>query len=159
MANISRYLAIAVLLLGLVSLVMGSVFIAQGVEKNNWIKDAMRTEQITLDLDDDEVAKGNVVDSATEAQTAADTLREHRRGIAPTYSDLGRYDPTNPEHLSYAQALNLENYLYLAVLSFGVIDVVIVSGVFMLVVGLALGTTGVTILVLTRRHGRAVSAK
>jgi len=149
-----RYLAIGILLLAVVSVVIGSVFISQGVEKNNWIKGAMQVEKITLDLDEDEVAAGNVIDSATEAQTAADTLREHRRGIAPTYSELmgeGRYDPTNPAHLSYAQALNLENYLYLAVLSFGVIDIVIVIGVFMIIVGIALGATGVTALVLARK--------
>ncbi|MFC1994491.1 hypothetical protein ACFLVI_04415 [Chloroflexota bacterium] len=150
-----RYLAIGILLLAVVSVVIGSVFISQGVEKNNWIKGAMQVEKITLDLDEDEVAAGNVIDSATEAQTAADTLREHRRGIAPTYSELmgeGRYDPSNPAHLSYAQALNLENYLYLAVLSFGVIDIVIVIGVFMIIVGIALGATGVTALVLARKQ-------
>ena len=44
--------------------------------------------------------------------------------------------------LTYAQALNLENYLYLAVTAFGVFTVVKASGAFMIVMGLALGTTG-----------------
>jgi len=53
--------------------------------------------------------------------------------------------------LSYAQALNLENYLYLAVLGFGVTDIVLASGVFMIIMGIALGATGVTLFALARR--------
>ncbi len=85
---------------------------------------------------------------------AGDTIREHRRGIAPSYSDLlgdGRYDPTDPQQLTYAQALNLENYLYLAVVAFGLTQSVIVSGVFMVVTGLALGGTGVVLYRLGQR--------
>jgi hypothetical protein len=86
-----------------------------------------------------------VIDSAEKAQIAGDTVREHRHGIAPTYGDLlgdGRFNPADPAQLTYAQALNLENYLYLAVASFGVFTVVKVVGVFMIVIGLALGATG-----------------
>jgi len=99
------------------------------------------------------VATGEVVDSADEAQVAGDVIREHRRSIAPTYEELlagGRFDPSNPKHLSYAQALNMENYLYLAVLGFGVTTIVIGSGVFMIVTGFAIGTTGVVLLQLAR---------
>jgi hypothetical protein len=76
---------------------------------------------------------------------AGDTIREHRRSIAPTYSDLlgeGHYDPTDPQQLTYAQAMNLENYLYLAVVAFGLTQAVMASGVFMVITGLALGGTG-----------------
>jgi hypothetical protein len=79
---------------------------------------------------------------------AGDTIREHRRNIAPTYSDLlgeGRYDPTNPEQLTYAQAMNLENYLYLAVVAFGLTQAVMGRGVFMVITGLALGSAGVVL--------------
>jgi len=152
--RISRYLAIVVLLLGVVSLALGILFIAQGVDKDNLLRETMREEQVTYLLPEEEVAKGNVIDTAEEAQRVADTIREHRRGIAPTYEDLlagGRFDPTNPTHLSYAQALNMENYLYLAVLGFGVTDVVIASGVFMIIMGIALGGTGVVLFGLVRR--------
>ena len=82
---------------------------------------------------------------STALQAAGDVVREHRHGISPTYGDLlagGRFDPTNPTQLSYAQALNLENYLYLAVASFGVFTVVKGVGAFMIVTGLGLGITG-----------------
>jgi hypothetical protein len=57
----------------------------------------------------------------------------------------GRYDPTNPAHLSYAQAINMENYLYLGVLAFGLTDVVLGSGVVMILTGVALGGIGVAL--------------
>jgi len=150
MARLSRYLPLSriVLIMAVVTLVIGIVFIVQGVTKAEWMKDAMRVEQVTLGIEESAVAKGDVVDSASEAQHAGDTIREHRRGIAPTYDDLlsgGRFDPTNPEHLSYAQALNMENYLYLAVLGFGVTDMVIASGGFMIATGIALGATSVAL--------------
>jgi len=154
MVRISQYLAILVLILGVVGMVVGSVFIAQAVEKDNWMREAMRVEQVTLSLSDEQIAAGQVIDSLEEAQIAGDTIREHRRNIAPTYEDLlggGRYDPTNPKQLSYAQALNMENYLYLAVLGFGVTTVIIGTGVFMVITGFALGVTGV---VLFRLSGR-----
>ena len=154
MVRISRYLAIMVLLAGVVGVVIGSVFIAQAVEKNNWMKEAMHVEKVTLGLDESAVTEGEVVDSLEEAQVAGDVIREHRRNIASTYEELlagGRFDPTNPKQLSYAQALNMENYLYLAVLGFGVTTVIIGSGTFMIMTGIALGASGVALLGLARR--------
>jgi len=139
-----KKIAITVVLLGMVAVVFGGVFIGLGIAKNNQLVAAMQVEQVALPLGED--AEPSAIDSAGEAQAAGDLIREHRRGIAPTYQELlgeGRFDPTNPEHLSYAQALNMENYLYLAVIGFGLIQATIASGVFMLVTGLALGGTGV----------------
>ena len=133
---------------------MGSVFIAQAVQKDHWMAEVMRVEHVTLGLSEEQIAKGEVVDTAKEAQIAGDTIREHRRNIAPTYEDLlggGQFDPTNPKDLSYAQALNMENYLYLAVLGFGVTTVIIGTGVFMILIGIALGGTGVVLLGLARK--------
>lgn len=79
------------------------------------------------------------------AQTAGNLVTEYRRGIAPTYGDLlggERFNPTDSKQLTYAQALNLENYLYLAVTAFGVFTVVKTTGAFMIMMGLALGATG-----------------
>jgi len=147
----SRYLAMVVLILGVVSMAMGIAFIVQGQAKANFMKEAMRQEQITLGLDESAVARGEIVDSSGEAQVAGDTVREHRHGIAATYSELGRFDPTNTTHVTYMQALNLENYLYLAVASFGLTTVAIASGAFMIVTGIALGGTGVVLFQLAKR--------
>lgn len=152
MVNISRYLAMMVLLLGLVGIVMGAVFIGLGVSKNNVLVEAMHVEQVRLPLHGEE-EEPTIIDNAQKAEEAGDLIREHRRNIAPTYQELlgeGRYDPTNPAHLSYAQALNMENYLYLAVVGFGLIQAVIASGVFMVVTGIALGGTGLVLFKLAR---------
>lgn len=148
MSVVTKYLWIVVLGLSVAAFALGVMFIVQGVTKADWMEDAMRIEQVTLGLDETAVANGELVDSAEEAQAAGDVVREHRRGIASTYDELlgeGRFDPTNPEHLSYAQALNMENYLYLAVLGFGVTQMLIGSGVFMLVTAAALGGTGLVL--------------
>ena len=153
MGRIARYLATMVLLLGVVGVVMGAVFVSLGVSKNNELKEAMRVEHVTLGIEEAEM-KGEAIDSLEEAKKGGDTIREHRRGIAATYEDLlggERYDPTNPRQLSYAQALNMENYLYLAVVAFGLTQSVMASGAFMLVTGIALGGTGVVLLGLARR--------
>jgi len=110
------------------------------------LKEAMRVEKVTLGIESG--MEGEVIDSLPEAMEAGDTIREHRRSIALTYSDLlgeGRYDPTDPQQLTYAQAMNLENYLYLAVVAFGLTQAVMASGVFMVITGLALGSTGVVL--------------
>jgi hypothetical protein len=148
MSTVTKYLWIMVLGMGVVALAMGAVFIVQGVTKADWMADAMRIEQVTLGLDETAVANGELVDSAAEAQAAGDTIREHRRSIAPTYNELlgeGQFNSTNPEHLSYAQALNMENYLYLAVLGFGVTDMVIASGAFMFAMGIGLSATSIVL--------------
>jgi hypothetical protein len=139
MNNKIRNLSILVIIFAVIALVMGIVFVQQGYAKEAFLQEAMAQEQITIEGID------GIVDNAQKAQIAGDTVREHRHGIAPTYGDLlgeGRFDPTNPQQLTYAQALNLENYLYLAVASFGVFTVVKATGAFMIIMGLALGTVG-----------------
>jgi hypothetical protein len=142
-------LSYLVIVLGIISIVIGGVFITQAFAKNNVLVTAMRQENITLGIPSDKLAEGEVIDSASEAEIAGDTVREHRHGIAPTYGDLlggAQYDSTDPKQLTYAQALNLENYLYLAVLGFGVTQIAMGTGAFMVVTGIALGVTGVVLL-------------
>jgi hypothetical protein len=133
-------LSLVIIFFGVVALAMGIVFVQQGFSKEAWLVQAMKQEQITMP---DE--SGTIVDNARLAQAAADIVREHRHEISPTYGALlggKNYNPTNPTQLSYAQAMNIENYLYLAVTAFGVFTVVKATGAFMIVMGLALGTTG-----------------
>lgn len=137
-----------VLVLAVISLVLGTVFIVQGVTKSAWMSEAMRTEQVTLGLSSEAIAEGELIDSATEAQKAADTIREHRRSIAPTYNDLlggAKFNVSDPVQLTYAQAMNMENYLYMAVLGFGVAQMALGIGVFMLVVAAALVLIGIAL--------------
>jgi hypothetical protein len=143
-----KSLAVLVIILGVVSIVIGGVFVWQGFAKNDLLVTAMQDEQITLGIDAEDLEKGEVIDSAGEAQIAGDTVREHRHSIAPTYGDLlegKQFDPSNMQQLTYAQALNLENYLYLAVLSFGVTQMALGAGAFMIIAGIALGAIGIVL--------------
>ena len=130
-----------VMIMAVAAMVIGIVFIYQGVSKAEYIKDQMVAEHVKASI-----GGGNMtgyVDSAAKAQAAADTIKKHRQSIAPTYTDLlalsgGKYDPTNPKDLSYTQALNMENYLYMGVFALGFTQAVTVIGVFMIIVGIAL---------------------
>lgn len=148
MARMSRIISLVIAILGLVAIVIGAVFVFEGVSKNNLIVGRMNVEKVTLAIDPDNPSQLTQVQNGADAQKAADIISEHRRAIAPSYQELlgnGRFDPTNPKHLTYAQAMNLENYLYLAVTAFGLIQVVMAAGAFMIVTGLALALTGLVL--------------
>jgi hypothetical protein len=135
-----RYLGLVVIILGIIGLAVGIVFVQQGFAQESWLEQTMNQEQITMPD-----GSGTIINNEATARAAGDLVRQHRHSIAPTYGDLlggQNFDPTNPTQLTYAQALNLENYLYLAVTAFGVFTVVKVTGAFMIVMGLALGATG-----------------
>lgn len=143
-----RYMGIGVIILGIAAFVIGGVFLGMGLAKNSLIVNRMNVENVTLAVDPNNPESVTQIDNAEDAQRAADTIAEHRRSIAPTYQDLlggGRFDPSNPTHLTYSQAMNLENYLYLAVAAFGLIQVAMASGGFMIITGLALLLTGIAI--------------
>lgn len=155
MLKLSKSLALVVSLIGLVGIIVGSLFIQQSGEKTNWMTSAMRQEKVTLDLPEEKVKAGEVIDTPQELQQAADTIRSHRQKIAPTYADLlgpnGKYDPTNPKQLTYSQAINMENYLYLGVLGFGVSTIILGTGAFMIISGLALIFTGSVLMIVIRK--------
>jgi len=150
MNRIIRNLSILILVFGAVALIMGIVFVYEGVSKKAWLTDTMKQENITLSSLGITGSKANeVIDSAETAQIAGDTVRGHRHSIAPSYTALlggEKYNPINPKDLTYAQAMNLENYLYLAVVSFGVTTIAMATGGFMIVTALALGAIGFVLL-------------
>ncbi len=145
MIRTTRYLAVVVLLLGVIGLGIGAAFIVQGIDKNNVITEAMRIEQATYG-GNEEIA--GVIDTPEEAQLMAETLREHRLDMG-LYTQLERDDPRRDTIL---KAMTMENSLNLAQLGYGVTTVVIASGVSMVIMGIALGGTG---LGLYRLSGRA----
>lgn len=145
---VKKALSIVIILLGVANVALGATFVGIGLDKQSYVQQAMDQEKITLQLTDEQIAAGELVDTAKEAQAAGDLIREHRHAMG-TYDEVlggGRFDPTNPQHLVYAQALNLENYLYLAVNSFGLVTVAIAAGVSMLLTGIALALLGVLML-------------
>lgn len=156
---LSKYMPLSriVMIMAVAALVIGIVFIYQGVSKASWIKDQMVAEQVSVAVYGGNATTGGYIDNAAEAQAAADRIKEHRHSIAPSYGNLtsygtnGQYDPTNPNPyppnpkitigqamLDYTQALNMENYLYMGVFALNFTQVVMVIGVFMILVGIAL---------------------
>ena len=65
--------------------------------------------------------------------------------LGDTHRAPGRRNPAPLSICCYAQALNLENYLYLAMVSFGLTTVATYAGLFMILAGLAIVITGVFI--------------
>ncbi len=149
MNKILRLLGLLVVVFGVISLVVGITVAAVAYDKQAWMTDAMRQEKVPLAaLGVKGAGADEIIDNAAALQVAADTVRTHRHSIAPTYSDLmagGKYDPTNTKHLLYAQALNLENYLYLGVLGFGVAQLAMGVGASMVLTGLALCVIGIAL--------------
>ncbi len=161
MRRASGFMALAVILIGLAGTGIGIGLVTEAQLKSSWIQDQMRAENITLGLSADQVARGDMVDSAAEAQKAADTIRQHRHTNFGTYNQVlgGRsFDPANPTEVTYMQALNLENYLYLAVTGFGVATAVLAIGIFMMIVGIAVALCGLLLFRSSRAKDRIAGA-
>jgi len=155
-----KIMGIIVVILGIAAFVIGGAFLGIGIAKNQLVVDRMNIERVSIALDPNNPDLYTQINDAEDAQRAADTIAEHRRAIAPTYQDLlggGRFDPTNPTHLTYAQAMNLENYLYMAVTAFGLIQVAMASGGFMLITGLALFFVGLALYRIGRTNDLAIT--
>ena len=136
-----KLLAVLVIIIGVVVVAAGIVFMVIGGTTQTWIKDQMRVEAITLGVPDPDIVRGEIIDTAGEAKRAGDIVRSHRHEIAPTYGDLlggERYDPTDPQQLTYSQAINLENYLYLATSSFGLTNLALGAGAALVAIGIGL---------------------
>ena len=146
MSTVNRNLGKVVLLLGLVAVIIGVVFIGQGIAKNNMITGAMSHEQITYGGSEE---INGFIDTAAEANLMATVLMEHRMDDYGIYSELGREDPNR---VAILKAMTMENSLNLSQMGFGLVTVVIVSGIFMVIMGIAVSGTG---LVLYRLGGRA----
>jgi hypothetical protein len=157
-------IAVVVLVLGVVNVGVGAAFIGIGADKYYYLKSTMEEEQITLGVatEGQTLAEDEVVDTMTEAQSAGDIVRGHRHDIAPTYGDLlggERFDPSKPEQLTYAQAMNIENYLYLAVASFGITYLSMGIGGALLLAGIALIAVAVVLYKWAKRvYGEAAEA-
>ncbi len=139
MTTVNRNLGKVVLFLGMVALVIGVVFIVQGVVKNNMITEAMQMEQITYG--GSEEIEG-FIDTSAEAKLMAGVLMEHRIEDYGIYSQLDREDPNRATIL---KAMTMENSLNLAQMGFGMVTVVVVSGIFMVIMGIAVSGTGLVL--------------
>lgn len=145
----SKKLAALVLIVGLVSLVMGGVFISQGIAKSDLITATMIEEKVSYNAADGSI--NGIVDTPQEAVSMSAILKEHRTTNYGYYSELKRDDPNRDQIL---KAITMENSLNLAQLGYGMTDVVKINGVWMVIIGLAFMATGGSVFRSARRASR-----
>ena len=151
-----RLLAVAVMLGGLVSLVIGIVFIAQSVSVKALVTEGLAAEGQTSQLPEEGEEgyfEGNVVDTAKEATAVADYLLGHMHNTisedgTDRYNNLPR---GSEERASYLDGFSLVTGLNLAVMGFGVAQIALAAGIIMITTGLSLGGTGFAIYRLSGR--------
>jgi len=133
-----------VVLAGIVSLIISSIFFYQGMRKANLIASAMQEENVSYKKAKE--IKG-IVDTAAEAEIMAGVLKSHRMDRYGTYGSLGRHDPKRVEII---KAITLESSLHLATLGYGLTQVVKGVGAFIGMIGLLLIGGGAILIRSTR---------
>ena len=131
---------ISSLVLGLVFLGGGAYMVFQGVDVRNEIRDELRDERVTTTQDAE--IPGVLVDDAETARAQADIIKEHTLGTWGPYSELPRDDPRRAQ---FVDGVALRTALNMAVMGFGITDLVISAGIIVLAAGAAtvvLGTPG-----------------
>ncbi len=138
----TKVAAIVLAVFAVISLVFGAVFIYQGVNANKMLVDSLVAEKVKYEAPDAKGAIQGVIDTPEEAAAMSRIIREHRITNYGYYAELKRDDPKRVEIL---KAITMENSLNLAQMGFSLAIMVIVTGVFMVVVALALGTVAFVI--------------
>ena len=140
-----KKLGAILILAGIISLVFSGVFVFQSINASNLLTEAMCLEKATYGSADGAI--DGIIDTPTEAQVMANTLREHRLESYGYYSELDREDPNRDIIL---KAMTMENSLNLAQVGYGLADVVKYTGIFMALLGAFLVVGGVFVI----RSGR-----
>lgn len=139
---------IIAIVLGVAVLACGVVAIVLSHTNATDLADRLKQEKVSLRVFDDNAPQDAVIANGEQAREAADVLNEHRKGIAPTYSDLlagKRFDPTNPTQLTYMAGMTLEGQLNVAALAFGLTTVLLFNGIVMILIGITLITVSVAV--------------
>jgi hypothetical protein len=123
---------IAALVLGVCLVAGGLYMVIQGISVRNEIRDELRDEQITTSQDAS--IPGVPVDDEETARAQADVIKEHTLGTWGPYSQLPREDPRRAQ---FVDGVALRTALNMAVMGFGVTDLVIGAGVIVLIAGAA----------------------
>ena len=123
---------LASLILGILLMVGGGYMILQGQDVRDQLRDELRDEQIITSSDAS--IPGVLVDSAETAKAQADIIKEHTLGTWGPYSQLPRDDPRRAQ---FIDGVALRSALNLAVMGFGITDLLIGAGLIVLAAGAA----------------------
>lgn len=134
MDNLLQALWATMGLVALALLALGGLLLAQGFRARRSIRAALRDEAVTTGA---EASLPRVpVTGIRTARSQADLIRSHTVGRYGPYSTLARDDP-NRDH--YLKGLTLRNSLHLAILAFGVADLVMATGAALMLIGAVFG--------------------
>jgi hypothetical protein len=132
------------LTIGLVLLIGGSVMVLAGVDTRNQIQDELRAEQIQTSADTPR--PGVLVEDAETARMQAEAIKQHTLGTWGPYSELPRDDPRRAQ---FIDGVALRTALNMAVMGFGITQLLIGAGLIVVLAGLAtlgLATPGLYLL-------------
>jgi hypothetical protein len=141
-------LTMGIIVLAVIVIAGGAVAIALGVTESKSVSDHLKQQKVSFKIFDENAPADSFITNASQARKAADTLAEHLKKIAPTYSDLlggKKFDPTNPTQLTYVTGMNLEGQMNLAALAFGLTTVLTFFGAVLMVIGVVLFIIGIDI--------------
>jgi hypothetical protein len=141
MASARRYLWIGGIGVGLLLVAVGIFFVVQAQSARTTTRAALADEGVVTN--GDASIPGVPVTDARTAQAQADVIKTHSIDRYGTYVSMERDDPNRAVYLD---GLTLRNALGLAVLGFGVSDLALVSGLVILVLGVATLGLGVPVL-------------
>jgi hypothetical protein len=120
------------LILGLLLVIGGGYMVVQGLSVRDEIQDELRDEQIMTSQD--ARIPGVLVEDAETAKAQADIIKQHTLGTWGPYSELPREDPRRAQ---FIDGVTLRTALNMAVMGFGVTQLVIGAGVLVVLAGAA----------------------
>lgn len=123
---------LSALALGLVLLAAGIYTIVRAVDVRAQIRDELRDEQIVTSQD--ARIPGVLVQDAATAKAQADAIKEHTLGRWGPFSELPRDDPRRAQ---FIDGVALRTALNLAVMGFGITDLLLGLGAILIVAGAA----------------------
>ena len=123
---------LASLAVGLVLLGGGAYMVFAGLRTRDELRQELRAEQVMTS--DDTARPGVLIEDAETARMQADAIKQHTLGTWGPYSELPRDDPRRAQ---FIDGVTLRTALNMAVMGFGVTQLVIGGGLIILLAGLA----------------------
>ena len=118
--------------IGLILLAGGGVMVVTGVATRNLIREELRAEQIKTSADTPR--PGVLVEDSETAQMQAEAIKKHTLGTWGPYSELPREDPRRAQ---FIDGVALRTALNMAVIGFGITDLLVGAGAMIVLAGLA----------------------
>jgi len=123
---------LSALALGLVLLAAGAFTLVRALDVRQQIRQELRDEQVVTSQD--ARIPGVLVQDARTAKAQADAIKQHTLGTWGPFSQLPRDDPRRPQ---FIDGVALRTALNLAVMGFGIADLLLGLGAILLVAGAA----------------------